>query len=161
MAEFDVAGLSELWAKMQDIPVKIETNILRGGLRAGAISIQQEARRLVNNVSGDLAKSIRVTTKVKRGTVYSLVIAGKHKKPTDPYYAHMVEFGTAAHWIRPKKLGGALFWKGHPLAKGVAHPGAQKKPFMRPAMDGKSQQALEAMADYMAERLPKEIEKLA
>jgi len=161
MAEFEVTGLSDLWAKMQDIPVKIETNILRGGLRAGAIPIQQEARRLVNSVSGDLAKSIRVTTKVKRGTVYSLVIAGKHKKPTDPYYAHMVEFGTAAHWIRPKKLGGALFWKGHPLAQGVLHPGAQKKPFMRPAMDGKAQQALEAMADYMAERLPNEIAKLA
>ena len=161
MADFEVTGLSDLWAAMQDIPVKIETNILRGGLRAGAIPIQQEARRMVNNVSGDLAKSIRVTTKVKRGTVYSLVIAGKHKKPTDPYYAHMVEFGTAAHWIRPKKLGGALFWKGHPLAKGVEHPGAQKKPFMRPAMDSKSQQALEAMADYMAERLPNENAKLA
>ena len=92
MAEFDVAGLSDLWAKMQDIPVKIETNILRGGLRAGAIPIQQEAKNLVHNVSGDLAKSIRIATGARNGVVYAKVIAGKHKKPGDPYYAHMVEF---------------------------------------------------------------------
>ena len=158
MADATVEGLSDLWAAMQDVPVKIETNMLRGGLRAMAIPIQQEAKSLVHSVSGDLAKSIRIATGSRNGTVYARVIAGKNKKPGDPFYAHMVEFGTAAHWIKPRYTK-ALAFSGV-MRDAVRHPGAQKKPFMRPAIDGRAQEGLEAMADYMADRLPKELAKL-
>ncbi len=158
MADAFVDGLSDLWSAMQDVPVKIEINILRGGLRAGAIQIQQEAKSLVHNVSGDLAASIRIATGAKNGTVYSKVIAGRNKKPGDPFYAHMVEFGTAAHWIKPRYTKSLAF--GGVMRDAVHHPGAQKKPFMRPAMDSKAQDGLQAMADYMTDRLPKELAKL-
>jgi hypothetical protein len=61
----------------------------------------------------------------------------------------MVEHGTAAHIIRarpPNKM----------LAIGVAavhHPGAKKRPFLRPAMDAQGQAAIERMREYIRTRL--------
>jgi HK97 gp10 family phage protein len=159
MVDIAIDGLSDLNDLLQQLPAKIEANVLRGGLRAGAVVIQQEAKRLVHDVSGALAASIRVTTKIKNGTSYALVIAGKHKAKDDPYYAHMVEFGTAAHWIKPKNRK-SLFFAGL-MREAVLHPGARPKPFMRPAMDSKAQAALGTMADYISERLPKEFDKIA
>ena len=158
MADLTLEGLSDLNALLQDLPARIEANVLRGGLRAGAVEIQKEAIRQVNPVSGALAASIRVTTKLKNGWSSALVIAGKHKAKDDPYYAHMVEFGTAAHWIKPKNRK-SLFFAGL-MREAVHHPGAKKKPFMRPAMDSKADAALIRMADYIRERLPKEFAKI-
>lgn len=49
---------------------------------------------------------------------------------------------------------------GGDLREAVQHPGAKKKPFMRPALDAKAQDAVETMADYARNRLPDEIAKL-
>ena len=155
MADFMVEGLADLNAQLQDLPARIEAKVLRGGLRAGARVIQQEAKRLVHDVSGALSASIRVTTQTRQGTVYALVIAGKHRAQDDPYYAHWVEFGTAAHWIKPKNRK-SLFFAGL-MREAVRHPGAQKKPFMRPALDTQAEAALSAMAGYIEERLAKEL----
>jgi len=38
----------------------------------------------------------------------------------------------------------------------VEHPGAEQRPFMRPALDSASQAAVQATADYIRNRLAKE-----
>ena len=69
----------------------------------------------------------------------------------------MVEFGTARHWIKPKNRK-SLFFAG--MAREVVdHPGARARPFLRPAFDSHAATAMEAMADYIRNRLPKEIRK--
>ncbi len=69
----------------------------------------------------------------------------------------MVEYGTARNWIKPKNRK-SLFVAGL-LREAVDPPGAKKQPFMRPAIDGKASEAVDTMAAYMRDRIPKEIDK--
>lgn len=158
MAEVRIEGLADLHKLMQELPAKIESNALRGGLRAAAKVIEAEAKRLAPvgtvNGSGDLRASVRASVRSRNGKVEATVKAGSKKA----WYARLVEFGTAAHLIRPKNRK-SLFFAG--LAREqVNHPGAKKKPFMRPALDAKAQQAVQTLADYLRNRLPKEFRKL-
>lgn len=167
MANIEIKGLSELHQALQDLPAKIERNVLRGGLRAGAQVMEAEAQRLVpvapptlDSVkrgarAGELQRSIRITMRANRsGGVRAQLKAGNRVA----WYAHLVEFGTARHWIKPRSRK-SLFIAG--LFKEVIdHPGARPKPFMRPAFDGKWREAVGAMADYIRNRLPRELKKV-
>jgi len=162
----EIKGLAELNKALQDLPAKIERNVLRGGLRAGAKVMEAEAVRRCSEApptfdsvqrgarKGELKRSIRVTMRASQGTVRARLKAGNRLA----WYAHLVEFGTARHWIKPKSRK-SLFIAGL-LKEVVDHPGAKPKPFMRPAFDGKWRAAVDAMANYIRERLPKEIGKL-
>lgn len=162
----EIRGLAELHKTLQELPAKIERNVLRGGLRAGAKVMEAEASRLcpeglptMDSVKrgarqGELKRSIRVTMRASKSAVRAQIKAGNKVA----WYAHLVEFGTARHWIKPKSRK-SLFVAG--LFKEVIdHPGARPKPFMRPAFDSKWRQAIDAMADYIRARLPKEIGKV-
>lgn len=161
-----ITGLAELNKLLQDLPAKIEANILRGALRAGTNVIRDEARRRcpvalpnIKNMTtygayrGALRDSIRVGVRIKNGTVTATVKAGNKIA----YYAHMVEYGTRAHEQFPS--GTKSLFIGGMFKMHMHHPGAAAKPFMRPAFDTQAQTAIQAAADYMAERIPKELEK--
>lgn len=170
MAEIHVTGLRELQEFLDQVPVKIEKNIMRGALRAGAKIIEQQAklnapvgapssenRRIYGGYAGALRDSIRVTTNAKAGIVYAHVKAGgKNKKSgADVYYAHMIEFGavktTAPYQIASAKRGMLAFlgiWR-----KYVMHPPLRKMPFLRPALDVQAQNAVIAAAEYVKQRL--------
>lgn len=165
MASVEIKGLAELHKTLQELPAKIERNVLRGGLRAGAKVMEAEAERLcpeglptLDGVKrgarkGELKRSIRVTMRASKSTVRATLKAGNKVA----WYAHLVEFGTARHWIKPRSRK-SLFIAG--LFKEVIdHPGARPKPFMRPAFDGKWRAAIDAMAEYIRVRLPKELRK--
>ena len=154
MSEIEVTGLAGLQALLDELPARIEGNVVRGGLRAAAKVVEMEAKRLCPvGKTGDLRNSIRVTLRSKHGHISATVKAGNAKA----FYAHMVEFGTARHWIKPKNRK-SLFVAGL-LREAVDHPGAKKEPFMRPAIDGKADEAIDAMAAYLRDRIPKEIDK--
>jgi HK97 gp10 family phage protein len=154
MSEIEVTGLAGLQALLDELPARIEGNVVRGGLRAAAKVVEMEAKRLCPvGKTGDLRDSIRVTLRSKHGHISATVKAGNAKS----FYAHMVEFGTARHWIKPKNRK-SLFVAGL-LREAVDHPGAKKEPFMRPAIDGKADEAIDAMAAYLRDRIPKEIDK--
>lgn len=155
MADIQIQGLADLHRALQELPAKIEANVLRGGLRAGAKVIAEEARQQAPAQSGALRKSIRVSLRLRKaeGKVQAFVKAGNKQA----WYANLVEFGTARHLIKPKNRK-SLFLAG--LAREVVdHPGAKPKPFMRPAFDAKAQAAIEAMAGYIRNRLPRELKK--
>lgn len=153
----EIKGLAELHKALQELPATIERNVLRGGLRAGGAVIADEARRLVPVDSGAVRDSIRVSMRVrsKAGWVNANVKAGNKAA----WYARLLEFGTARHVIKPKNSR-SLFLRGL-FVKGVEHPGARARPFMRPAFDGKARAAIDAMADYIRARLPRELKKIA
>lgn len=163
MSEIKVTGLSELQKLLDDLPANIEKNVVRGGIRTAAMVIQDEAKRLCpmggsnlpkGESPGDLRDSIRIKMKLRKGWVMAKINAGSNKA----YYAHMVEFGTAQHFIKPKNRK-SLFVAGL-MKEIVDHPGAKAKPFMRPAIDSKTEEAIAAMADYMRDRITKEVDKL-
>lgn len=145
-----IVGGRELANFLQQLPVKVEKNILRAALRAGGIVFREEARDNVPVEDGDLKASIRVTTRMKRGTIYASVKAGGRRAP----HWHWVEFGTKPHKIKAKKQAALAF--GGKIARTVDHPGARPKPYMRPALDAKSSAAIAAVAAKIRERLTKE-----
>lgn len=167
---FNVQGLKELHQMLQELPVRIEKNIMRGAIRAGA-NVYRDAARLAAPVDdGTLKKSIKTgSTNVKKGNV--VVNVG-----TDLYYARMIEFGTASFYTGtgrtvgkpykiPKKVKGKRRLKkalnfGNVIVNNVTHPGIKPQPFMRRAFDGASDQAVSTFAQYVSTRLAKEIGKI-
>ena len=150
MADETISGGRELDAFLQSFSVKMEKNILRAALRAGAAEFRDQARANVPVEEGDLKQSIRITSRFKKGTVYVSVKAGGKRAP----HWHFVEFGTAAHRISPSGAGGLLI--GGQVVGAADHPGARPKPFMRPAFDTRSAAALQAVAAKIRERLTAE-----
>lgn len=147
MADFEVQGLKELNDKLAQLPARLEKNILRGAIRAGAMPIVEDARRRApvlssldpRRVFGALAKSIRaIGVQMKNGMLTGGVRAGgsasvgrgKAKLEADAFYARFVEFGTVKMAARP---------------------------FLRPAIDSKTQAAIDATAQYIRDRADKEL----
>ncbi len=148
--EQTIVGGRELFNLLQQLPLKVERNIMRAAMRAGANEFKKGAQTEVPVEEGALKASIRVTTRSKNGTVYAAVKAGGKKAP----HWHFVEFGTAAHKIKAKP-GHALDVNGQALRE-VDHPGARARPFMRPTFDSRSRAAIAAVAAKIRQRLTKE-----
>lgn len=145
-----IRGGRELGQFLQQLPVKVERNILRSALRQGANVFKAEMKQEVAVDEGDLRDSIRVSVTAKGGTVYAAVKAGGKKAP----HWHLVEFGTRPHKIKPKDAH-ALTVGGKVVGE-VDHPGARAKPFARPAFDSKASASIEAVGMQVRKRLTKE-----
>ena len=154
MSDIAIPGLAELQKLLDELPAKIEKNIVRGALRAAAKVVSEEAKSLCPVGSGALRDSIHISVRYRNGKVQANISAGNKTA----FYAHMVEFGTARHLIKPKNRK-SLFLAGV-FKELVDHPGAKKQPFMRPAIDGKANAAVSTFADNVRNRLSKEIDKL-
>ena len=165
MTDTHVQGLSQLNDALQTLTDKIQKNIMRGALRAGAKVMRDHAKTIapVENSTafskykttlgwtpGELQRSIRLSAKLSGDTVVATVKAGNKKA----FYAHMVEGGTVEHWIRPKN-GKSLFFAGA-FHTAILHPGARKNPFMRITLDSKSREAVEQIGEYIRGRLTKQ-----
>lgn len=146
MAEIHVKGLKELNAYLQQLPPKIERNVLRGALRAGMKPVLAQAIASVPVQSSVLKNSLKIGTSARGGTV-----TGKVK--TNVFYAKFLEFGTSAHFITARKGGWLSF--GGIFAKSVWHPGILKgaHAFLRPALDSQAGAAVVVAAEYMKARL--------
>lgn len=142
-----IIGGRELDAFLQQLPAKVERNIMRAALRAGANEFKAAAKSGVPVDDGDLRRSIRVTTRAKNGTVYASLKAGGRMAP----HWHWVEFGTAAHKIRARADHSLSF--GGVTVREVDHPGARPHPFMRPAFDSAAAAAIAAAAAKIRQRL--------
>lgn len=146
-----VRGLPELTKYLQELPQKLQRNVLRGALRSGAKIIRVQAAANVNKVSGELARGLKISTRSRGDTVTATIRAtGKHG-----YIAAMVEFtGAKPHRIVAKT--GALRLSGGAIVRAVDHPGFKKRPFLRPAADSEQGRAVVAVAEYIRTRLEKE-----
>lgn len=139
-----IKGGKELDAMLKTLPIKMERNIMRSALRAGAVPIRDEARANVAVDQGELKKSIKITTSSKRGKVTA-------KVQTKVRHAHLVEFDTAGHIIKAKGAGPLEF--GGTFAQSVLHPGTKAQPYMRPALDAKADAAIAAVGQQVRTRL--------
>lgn len=135
---------------LQQLPVKVERNILRSALRAGANVIKDTAKANVPVKTGALRKSLQVTTGSKGSTVTARLKARGKVAP----HAVLVEFGAKPHKIKLRRAGG-LTVGGHVVAE-VDHPGSRPKPFLRPAFDGQSGAAISAVGAKIRDRLTAE-----
>lgn len=152
----DILGAKELAKMLNELPLKIERNIMRAALRAGASVIAAEARRNVPVDSNELKSTIRTSSNSKRGTVEANAVVG-NRRTKKGWYATFVEFGTAPHIIKAGKNKQRLSFRDRNgvwrTVLEVNHTGATAKPFMRPAFDSKGEEAVKAVADKIRERL--------
>jgi HK97 gp10 family phage protein len=138
-----VGGLRELHDFLQQLPVRLEKNILRGMVRAAAKPVADAARAKApvlkeddpRRVPGALAKSVRIMSTVVRGAEVKGGVAaggrvnvkkGRVRGETNAFYAPFVEYGT----------------------KNMA-----AQPFMRPAADTQFHAAIDVGAAYVRERV--------
>jgi len=161
-----ISGLADLQKMLDELPAKIESNIMRGALRAGANVYRDRARAAAPvGKTGKLKKSIKVKASVRRGRVTASVVAGGG----DAWYAKFVEFGTASFYegngktvgapyeIKPKK-GKALKF-GNVFAPSIVHEGVRPTGFMRRAFDGGTNEVIDQTAAYIRMRIGREIIK--
>lgn len=170
MANEVVTGLEDLFKKMDQLAPNIQKKLLRGALRAGQVVIANMAKdkvpvaepnaenaRLYGATAGALKDSIRVGSRLRGTKVVSTTKVGNKVA----YYAHFVEFGTAAHAIAATN-GGAISFGGR-LYASLQHPGAKAHPFMRPALDWAAtneSDAFKAVAAYLAPKIEQNLEQL-
>lgn len=150
MSSIHVKGLADLQKFLEQLPSRLEANVMRGALRAGANVIKAEAKENAPVQDGDLKASIRVSSKIdrKNGKVVVSVKAGDKRA----WYAHIIEFtGAKAHKIYARK-GSSLAFAGG-LYSSVNHPGMQARTFLRPALDARAQDAVVAAGNYIKQRL--------
>jgi len=149
--EEHVEGMAALEKVLDQLPEKLQRNVIRGGLRAGGKVFVSEARRRASVKTGELRNSIRISSirKTRTGGLLALIKAGNKKA----WYPHLVEFGTRAHMVKPVNAK-ALAIAGQAVEK-VRHPGAGAHPFMRPAFDIGARGAITAYAAYIRRRLTK------
>lgn len=147
-------GGPELQKLLDTLPVRLERNILRAGLRAGATIVRDAARNNINNDTGALAKSVRVSTRAKGGVVSATVKAGNAAAP----YAGMVEFGTSPHLLNKgaNQKSKVLNIAGKLISGKIEHPGAKPAPFLRPAIDQNQAEVIQAVGNRIRDRLKKE-----
>lgn len=152
-----VAGLADLAAALRELPQRIGRNVLRGAVAAGAAEIRKDAKNKAPQYTGRIAdghpppgtlrraiyqKQINELSDAQRQVFFVGVRQGKKyrkqgkkgDKSQDAYYWKFVEFGTSKMSARP---------------------------FLRPAFEASKLQAVDRIQEYLAERIPREVEKLS
>ena len=162
-----VQGLAELHKALQTLPARIEANIMRGALRAGANVVKATVRNMTpvgppsatnakryGGRRGLLRDSTRVSVRYSRGTVTATVgTGGKVKGGGDAYYARFVHNGTRRHLIKARKPGGKLKLFGSRFVPSVMHPGSRANPWVDRAFRASDRAAIVAVGNYVAQRL--------
>ena len=142
--KINIKGMAELSKLLKELPEKVQRNVVRSALRAGAKPILEEAKANAPVDSGALRDSLEIATSGKGGVPTATV-------RTKLFYARFIEYGTAPHAI--PALSGSALTVDDKLLDHVYHPGAGPRPFMRPAVDTKAEAAVIATGEYIKKRL--------
>ncbi len=170
-----ISGLKELDDLLKALPGEIEGKIVRSALRAGQKVIADAAKSNLaangNVKTGELYRSVKISFSKKEIERYGWMRARLKAGNEKAWYAHLIEFGSGSYYagtknnskrmpyeIRPRNRK-SLFFAGL-MKEVIVHPGIKPKPFMRPALDANGQRSIEAFAEYVRMRLPKEIKRL-
>ena len=145
-----IVGLDVVRSRLRALPLRLRTNIMRGGLRAAArvvqIASRQEAPR---GKTGNLRRSISVSTRSKLGgaVVEAKVKAGGRRA----WYANIVESGAKPHRIEARR--GKALQIGPAFVASVQHPGFAGRGFMAKARERSAVPANLAFQRYVDQRI--------
>ena len=143
-----IEGLTELAGALEKVRATAKGAEVRQALLDGANLISQAAAanapiapyatnyngRMI--APGGLRRSLRAAAgKQYKNFLQAYAYALKLVAP----HAHLVEFGTKAHTIKPKRAGGWLKFGNRftAFARSVQHPGSRPQPFFRNAIRSK------------------------
>ena len=157
-----IKGLDAIKQRLQALPDKIQRKHIRRALKDGSEVVRAEAELRVSRIvrkmpkdnflfflrRPDMGPRLRnnVTSKVSVNAGGGTATVGLDYKKV--HHGHLVEFGTKPHKIIIKLANGKTII--------VNHPGSKAQPFMRPAFDGKGNEAVELMVTELANAVEKE-----
>lgn len=167
MSDIGLKGGPELLAMLDQLPQNLASKVLRGGIRAAGAVVRDEARQMAPRQSGLMAKSIKLGSARydRKDALVSIrvKVGGEkgNKGNSHAFLAWIWEYGSAAYsgqkWqrdgstrtrsVKLKFDGETTFGRFPDVAAHRAHP------FMRPALDRKAAEAINAMGSYIAQRL--------
>lgn len=159
---FPVKGLKELDAYLSALPKNMQKGAYRAGLTAAAKPIRDEARLRAPKQTGKMAKAIKTGSARQNpdGTfLISIRLDGEHS-----FLGLFHEYGVSPHLIAATgkgegrvavrkasegtgKVQNGVMKIGNKFVSGIlTHPGHAAHPFMRPALDAKADEAVQAFA---------------
>lgn len=172
--DIPIKGLAELDKFLSALPMNMQKGAYRAGLTAAAAVVRDEARLRAPKKTGAMAKSIKSGSPRQREDgkfSINVRLKGKHG-----FLGVFHEYGTASHAIAStfkgqgrkalsaaiatgdtsKVIKGPMKINGDFVSGYVIHPGHAAQPFMRPALDAKAEEAVEAFAErlraYLAQK---------
>lgn len=165
--DVQIVGLKQLHIALSTLPRKLQINVMRGALNAGAKPFREELKKSkkFKNRSGLLRSTVRTDTRLDRKE--GLVVANtgfggkgrgkKHGKGDKAFYGRFLEFGTKAHVIKPKNKKALKIMfprkkKPRFFAK-VMHKGIKPKKIVREIFDKNTEKAIRLTAAYIRNRL--------
>lgn len=140
--------------------ITVSTNL------ANPIGAQEFRRALRNNLGQSGAVKAMRSARRSAASLGLSNFAEAYVGPGPLKYAHLVEWGAAAHEIKPRKKnqsGRLAFSEGGDIVRPgvVQHPGAPPQPFMRPAWDENQMRALNIIRDDLTEVIHAAVVRLA
>jgi HK97 gp10 family phage protein len=181
-AQFRLEGGQKLEAALVKLASKTQTKLLKSATAWAAKPIVKAARANLSaqksRDTGLLRESLGVKKKFykRSGTAIAIIgarstggkgkfakiksgLAGTSKAKRLPAnYAHLVEFGTAPHFIRAAHQGVLAFLG--VVTKVIYHPGSTAKPFLGPAFRSNRRRALRIIKNKLWQGIRKEAKKL-
>lgn len=166
MSEFAVKGLKDVLATLEALPQRLQTQAIRSGLTAAAAVVRDEARLRAPKRTGKMARSIRSGSPRRQqdgNFSISVSLKGDHA-----FLGFFHEYGVSPHFIKPGDSGKSAKLLTRAAKRGdvtgdvstrklkignqfisgtVMHPGHGARPFLRPALDTKAQEAILAFRD--------------
>ena len=136
-----LVGLRDAKSRLDALGSRVANNVVRRAVYAGAVVIRDAARSKVPVDTGALKASIVAKAGAKKkgeisagvGVQRRVFSKGKREGKTPRRYAHLVEFGTVTIAARP---------------------------FMRPAIDAKTDETIEVTVGKIREGIDVEVRKL-
>lgn len=164
MSTTSVKGLKELDAFLSALPKNMQKGAYRAGLTAAAAVVRDEARLRAPKRTGKMAKAIRSgSPRQNQDGTFSIRVS--LDKGDHGFLGLFHEYGVSPHLIASTGRGegrvairkaadgtgtveGGVMKIGDRFVSGIiSHPGHRAHPFMRPALDGKQKEAVEAFAE--------------
>lgn len=158
-----VKGQAAVKRYLADLPATIEKKLLRGAGRAGAKVVMEEAK--ARSVSREVADKLemrtasspgRVTIKIRVAAGWARSLGIWQEYGTDPHFISVDDSqrqGMSVKRVNKLQKEGSLVIGGHFVGATVWHPGAQRHPFLRVALDLKEAEAVAAAQSYINSRI--------
>ena len=152
VGSFRIEGLDPLMANLRGLPITMQNRIVRPAVASASRVILKSAKAHVPVRHGTLRKSLGFKVKTYRASNQVIGLVGPRKETSltevlpkgkairhrPVRYAHLVEFGTAAHIVAARGHGKALRIRGaggkFAFRRRVVIPAVHAKPFLRPAV---------------------------
>lgn len=170
--EIGLKGGKELMEFLEAFPTKLQKGALRAGATAAAKPIRDQARA---NAKGRIKKTIKTSSpRIDQNGTLSVKV---QLRGPNAFIGTFLEYGVAPHIIAPRDArpmgannkpmsnrlltkagkrggitdagGGVLKIGEHFVAGAVQHPGFAAKPFLRPALDTKADEAIKAFGERL------------